>query len=102
MDQSAASIAWQPRLGAIPATQGAKFSVWAPHATRVDLVVELVVAGEAFTVTRPLARLDDGTFTGWQPDVFPGTRYRFSLDGGAGLPDPASRFQPEGVHGPSA
>jgi maltooligosyltrehalose trehalohydrolase len=31
-----------------------------------------------------------------------GTRYRFRLDGEAPLcPDPASRFQPQGVHGPS-
>jgi len=34
--------------------------------------------------------------------VRPGTRYRFRLDGGRPLPDPASRWQPEGVHGPSA
>jgi maltooligosyltrehalose trehalohydrolase len=34
-------------------------------------------------------------------DVGPGTRYRFQLDGGDMFPDPASRFQPEGVHGPS-
>ena len=32
----------------------------------------------------------------------PGTRYRFRLDGGDHLyPDPASRFQPDGPHGPS-
>jgi maltooligosyltrehalose trehalohydrolase len=30
-----------------------------------------------------------------------GTRYRYALDGGAEFPDPASRLQPEGVHGPS-
>lgn len=30
-----------------------------------------------------------------------GSRYRYRLDGGPELPDPASRFQPEGVHGPS-
>ena len=32
----------------------------------------------------------------------PGTRYRYSLDGRTPLPDPASRWQPDGVHGPSA
>jgi maltooligosyltrehalose trehalohydrolase len=31
-----------------------------------------------------------------------GERYRYRLDGGDELPDPASRWQPEGVHGPSA
>ena len=30
-----------------------------------------------------------------------GARYRFRLDGGDAFPDPASRFQPEGPHGPS-
>ena len=33
--------------------------------------------------------------------VGPGQRYRLRLDGGDVFPDPASRFQPEGVHGPS-
>src|SRR5215467_12076726 len=31
----------------------------------------------------------------------PGTLYRFRLDGGDAFPDPASRYQPEGPHGPS-
>src|SRR5262249_26815288 len=31
----------------------------------------------------------------------PGDRYRYAVDGRGPLPDPASRFQPEGVHGPS-
>jgi maltooligosyltrehalose trehalohydrolase len=34
-------------------------------------------------------------------DAGPGTRYRYSVDGAPGTPDPRSRFQPEGVHGPS-
>ncbi len=43
-----------------------------------------------------------GFFHGEVSGVEPGTRYRFGLDGGRELPDPASRHQPEGVHGPSA
>ena len=35
-------------------------------------------------------------------DAEAGERYRYRLDGGDELPDPASRSQPEGVHGPSA
>ena len=31
----------------------------------------------------------------------PGTRYRFRIDGGLHVPDPAARFQPGGVHGES-
>jgi maltooligosyltrehalose trehalohydrolase len=34
-------------------------------------------------------------------DVSAGTRYSFRLDGESERPDPASRLQPEGVHGPS-
>jgi maltooligosyltrehalose trehalohydrolase len=34
-------------------------------------------------------------------DVAPGVRYRYILSGGNARSDPASRFQPEGVHGPS-
>jgi maltooligosyltrehalose trehalohydrolase len=46
---------------------------------------------------------DDGYFSGLvdalgQPD---GGRYRFRLDGDRTVPDPASRYQPEGPHGPS-
>ena len=30
-----------------------------------------------------------------------GTRYRFRIDGEIEIPDPASHFQPDDVHGPS-
>jgi maltooligosyltrehalose trehalohydrolase len=49
----------------------------------------------------PLVREGDGTFTGIVAGAGPGTRYRYRLDGGDAFPDPASRFQPDGVHGPS-
>ena len=49
-----------------------------------------------------LEREADGYFAGLVANAGPGTRYRFRLDGDADLyPDPASRFQPEGPHGPS-
>src|SRR6267142_4703587 len=68
--------------------------VWAPAATRVDLVVE---SG----ATTPLQREDGGYFRGLI-DAEPGARYRFRLDTADQLlPDPVSRFQPEGPHGPS-
>ena len=49
-----------------------------------------------------MERGSGGYFHAEASDVEPGTRYRFGLDGGLGLPDPASRHQPEGVDGPSA
>jgi maltooligosyltrehalose trehalohydrolase len=49
-------------------------------------------------------RLDpapDGMFDGVLADAAAGTRYAYLLDGDGPYPDPASRFQPDGVHGPS-
>ena len=67
------------------------FRVWAPNASQVE--VELDGRREA---------LDEelGTFAG-RVSAAPGDRYRYVLDGGDPLPDPCSRFQPEGVRGPS-
>ncbi len=48
----------------------------------------------------PLSPEDDGYFSGSVPWALPGMLYRFRLDRGS-FPDPASRFQPEGPHGPS-
>jgi maltooligosyltrehalose trehalohydrolase len=68
--------------------------VWAPAAARVDVVVE---SG----ATTSLQREDGGYFRGLI-DAEPGARYRFRLDAADQLlPDPVSRFQPEGPHGPS-
>ncbi len=71
-----------------------RFRVWAPDAERVEVVLdgashELTSAGGGY----------------WSVDVDGvghGDRYAFSLDGGDPLPDPASGWQPEGVHGRSA
>jgi maltooligosyltrehalose trehalohydrolase len=90
--------AWTPTLGAVPLDEGANFAVWAPEASAVDVVFE----HERSAVRRALVRRPDGTFSGWAPDVEPGARYRFSVDGRDGLPDPASRWKPDGVHGASA
>jgi maltooligosyltrehalose trehalohydrolase len=50
---------------------------------------------------RPLAREAGGTFAGQLADVAGGLRYGYRLDGSPPYPDPASRFQPDGVHGAS-
>ena len=47
-----------------------------------------------------LAGEGNGYFSGQIADATPGTLYKFELDSGA-FPDPASRFQPTGPHGPS-
>jgi maltooligosyltrehalose trehalohydrolase len=48
-----------------------------------------------------MERLADGVFTRHLPGAPPGTRYQYRLDGERYRPDPVSRWQPEGVHGPS-
>jgi maltooligosyltrehalose trehalohydrolase len=86
---------WEPGLGALVQEDGrCRFRVWAPLAGRVD--VEIVGEGRI-----PLEAREQGYFEGSLESVGPGTRYLYSLDGKPGMPDPASRFQPEGVHGPS-
>ena len=73
---------------------GVHFRVWAPRARVVEVCLE---DGPAV----PLTADPDGYYAGVVPGATAGTRYRFRLDGGKLLPDPASRFQPEGPHGPS-
>jgi maltooligosyltrehalose trehalohydrolase len=73
------------------------FTVWAPDARTVDVVV----AQPGLHVTRALRRTANGCFSGSVPEVAAGALYRFRLDGNRHYPDPASRFQPEGIHGPS-
>lgn len=48
-----------------------------------------------------MTKLADGYFTALVLGVKPGSQYSFYVDGRGPFPDPASRFQPEGVHGPS-
>jgi maltooligosyltrehalose trehalohydrolase len=48
-----------------------------------------------------MERQDGGYHRAVTHDVAPGERYLYRLEDGRELPDPASRFQPEGVHGPS-
>ena len=73
---------------------GTRFRLWAPAHPRIDLAIE---------GREPLPMEDIGE--GWHElivrDAAPGTLYRFRLPDGMLVPDPASRFQPQDVHGPS-
>ncbi len=109
---------------------GVHFRVWAPARRRVEVVFggaadPPVAAGRqdaqrrASAGTRAgagsagngsprgpepleLAReAGGGYFSGLAAAAKAGDLYRFRLDGGDAFPDPASRFQPEGPHGPS-
>ncbi len=87
------------QLGASIGDGGVNFSVWAPKAQTVT--VAHTTAGGSWTDSPPLERSGDGVHSGFVADAGAGTLYRFKLDGGDGLPDPWSRFQPDGPHGPS-
>ena len=73
------------------------FRVWAPRPREIRLVIETPAGREGEI---PLDPDGDGFFSVGVTDVGAGTRYRYRLDGRL-LPDPASRFQPEGPFGPS-
>lgn len=76
-------------LGAVPLASGVThFRVWAPHAGSV------AVLGEQLEPS-------GGGFWAGEVPAGPGDDYRFVLDGGDAWPDPCSRWQPEGVRGPS-
>jgi maltooligosyltrehalose trehalohydrolase len=75
------------------------FELWAPGHTGVELVLE----DRRVAMTSVAAA--GGTGGWWRADVEgagPGTRYRYAVDGGPPRPDPRSRWQPDGIDGPSA
>jgi maltooligosyltrehalose trehalohydrolase len=79
-------------------TSGAAHArVWAPARSSVTVVID-----GARGARWPLAREADGYFSGILDNARAGDRYWFELDGTVRRPDPSSRYQPDGPHGPSA
>ena len=73
-----------------------RFRLWAPAARQVDLCL-----GDADRPTRlSLGQVDDGWFQLITDEAEAGAQYSFRIDARE-VPDPASRFQPRDVHGPS-
>ncbi len=89
---------WRPCLGACVRQGGVFFRVWAPRAQSLEVALERV--GRPLT-TEKLERGRDGYFEALLRSAAPGDEYRYRVDGKGPYPDPASRFQPAGVHGPS-
>ncbi|WP_207515128.1 malto-oligosyltrehalose trehalohydrolase [Longitalea luteola] len=73
------------------------FSVWAPMCSSVSVVLDA-----SPEVTWPMEKREAGYWCVKVDHVTPGMQYRYKLDNELLRPDPASRWQPEGVHGPSA
>ena len=77
----------------VQAGGGVRFRFWAPGAKQVQLSIgnRLLSMNQA----------GDGWYEHVEPQAGPGTRYQYRIDGELLVPDPASRFQPEDVDGPS-
>ena len=91
---------WSLPMGGNLTADGAAFRVWAPNARAVEVVIEAGdTGGESRTF--PLTAGSDGVHAGMVPGLRAGDCYRYRLDGGGPFPDPYSRFQPDGPHGPS-
>lgn len=71
----------------------ARFALWAPDARSVSVILEQQPPIE-------LLPAENGWYTGVAP-ARPGDNYHYRIDGQLEVADPASRYQPEGVHGPS-
>jgi maltooligosyltrehalose trehalohydrolase len=81
-------------LGAVSSRGETFFRVWAPEAQRVEVVFE------SGARALPLERGKAGYFGG-STATARGELYKYRIDGRGPFPDPCSRFQPQGVHGPS-
>lgn len=79
-------------FGPLIETGGVTFRLWAPAARDVQLVLDHPV---------PMQRREAGWFETYVLGAGPGARYRFNIDGEIDIPDPASHFQPDDVHGAS-
>ena len=91
--QAAADTARGTRFGALPERDGVRFQVPAPPSRHLQLRLLTGAAG-----TYRLSPLAGGTQSCFVPGASAGDRYVYSIDGSDPRPDPASRFQPEGVH----
>jgi maltooligosyltrehalose trehalohydrolase len=87
-------VSWDPFFGAVPIEGATRFRVWATAAHDLRLHV---ACGADTKVHRPV-RSERGVWGIEVPGIGAGARYAYSLDDGTLRPDPASRFQPDGVH----
>ena len=90
-------------FGALPLPDNeTRFEVWAPNANKLSVeLIERSDNQETIRASYELERGSDGVFLGLVPDCPAGSLYRYKIGEGSSRPDPRSRFQPFGVHGPS-
>lgn len=91
---------WHLEAGATPLPNGGvRFRVWAPYAQ--DLRVKVISSTKVVAKEISMNPLALGFFEAIVEGISAGDCYFYVLDGIKEKPDPASRFQPEGIHGPS-
>ena len=84
-------------FGAVPSQDGVRFRVFGSS----DAHVQVQLQDGAAAGIHPLADTGNGVLETWIKGAAAGDRYAYLLGDGSVLPDPASRFQPDGVHGSS-
>lgn len=88
-----------PPQGATVSATGVHYRVWAPKVARLSVEVLAEDGTRLREIT--LAPCSRQYFHGHDPSGSASDLYKFRLDGAESFPDPASRYQPQGVHGPS-
>jgi len=83
-------------LGSWSTEGGINFRIWAPQCKSIEVMVE---GGKIAPLA--LKHQKDGYFMGKTSELASGDLYKFRVDGQSSFPDPCSRFQPQGPHGPS-
>ena len=84
-------------FGPVIQRDGCLFRLWARPGAKIELVIE----GDPSRPAIAMSPEKDGIYRAHVDGAGPGTRYWFKIDGAGPFPDPASRYQPLGVHGPS-
>ncbi|HEY4245745.1 MAG TPA: malto-oligosyltrehalose trehalohydrolase [Lacunisphaera sp.] len=88
----------RPSVGAQVSPEGVNYRVWAPGQSELSVLIESSIPQRLLS----MAAEPNGYWSVTDPAGRAGDRYRFFFPNRRLRPDPASRFQPEGVHGPSA
>ena len=87
------------RLGAELSPEGVRYIAWALEKKQIS--VHIRHGGSAQEIELPLKKTDDGYFTATDENGHAGDLYTFTVEDQQGLPDLASRYQPQGLSGPS-
>src|SRR5262247_2748900 len=93
--KSNAKSRYQLDMGAQVTPEGVQFRLWSPKSVRVEVVLN---EGQSTQTLEPEA---NGWWSGIMHTASDGMTYQYRLDGRQLCPDPCSRFQPNGPHGPS-